>query len=79
MTTVVIDDQKKGAREMLEFLRTLDFVAFFETVPKNDALRLRRQKLIRHPDKYDPMALAGAAEESPMDLAQIRRGWTKRK
>jgi hypothetical protein len=79
MTTVVIDDKKKGAPEMLELLRALDFVAFFEAAPKNNTLRMRRQGLIKYPAKYDPMALAGAAEDSPLDLAQIRIGWTKRK
>ena len=44
-----------------------------------DTLRTRRQKLIQYPDKYEPLALAGAAENSPLDLAQIRTGWMKKK
>jgi len=46
---------------------------------RSNALRMRRQKLIRYPDKYEPLALAGVAEDSPLDLAQIRKEWTKRK
>ena len=73
MTTVVIDDKKKGAQEMLELLRALDFVACFEKASENNALRLRRQGLIEYPNKYDTLALAGAAEGQMLDLAQIRR------
>jgi len=79
MTTVVIDDRKKGAIEMLELLQALDFVSSYEPVPKNDSLRLRKKRLMKYPSRYDPLALAGAAEDSPLDLIQIRRGWTKRK
>ena len=79
MTTVVIDDRKKGAVEMLELLQALDFVSSFEPVSKNDRLRLRRRRLMKYPSKYDPLALAGSAEDSPLDLIQIRKGWTKRK
>jgi len=32
---------------------------------------MRRQSLIKFPQKYDPLALAGAAEDSPLDLAQM--------
>ena len=78
MTTIVIDDKQKGAQEMLNLLRALDFVASFETVSNNDAVRVRRQKLIKYPKKYEPLALAGAAENSPLDLAQIRTGWKKK-
>ena len=79
MTTVVIDDKKKGAQEMLELLLALDFVASFETISKNNTVRMRRQRLIKYPNKYDPLALAGAAEGSSLDLVQIRKEWTKTK
>ena len=79
MTTVVIDDKKKGAQEMLELLLALDFVTSFEIVSKNDILRMRRQRLTKYPNKYDPLAMAGAAENSPLDLAQIRKEWMKKK
>jgi len=78
MTTVVIDDKKKGAQEILNLLRTLDFVAPFQITAKNDAVRMRRKKLIRFPKKYDPLALAGSAEDSPIDLTEIRKGWKKK-
>ena len=79
MTTVVIDDKKKGAQEMLELLRALDFVTSFETMSKNNTIQIRRQRLIKYPNKYDPLALAGVAENSPLDLTQIRKGWMKKK
>ena len=79
MTTVVIDDKKKGAQEMLGLLYALDFVTSFEPVSKNDNMQLRRRRLMKYPSKYDPLALAGSAEDSPLDLIQIRKGWTKRK
>lgn len=78
MTTVVIDDKKSGAQKILDLLRTLDFATFIEPIP-NDTAQLRKRRLIKVPHKYDPLALAGLAEETPMDLAQIRKGWTKRK
>jgi len=78
MTTVVIDDKQKGAKEMLNLLRTLDFVASFETSSNNDVMKMRRQKLIKYPKKYEPLALAGAAENHPLDLVQIRKGWKKK-
>ena len=56
MTTVVIDDKKNGAQEMLGLLWALDFVTSFEPVSKNDSLRLRRRRLMKYPNKYDPMA-----------------------
>jgi len=46
-------------------------------VSKSETLQKRRQMLINYPDRYDPLALAGAAEDSPLDLAQIRKGWMK--
>ena len=78
MTAVVIDDKQKGAKEMLSLLQALDFVTSFDTVSKNDVVRMRRQKLIKYPKKYEPLALAGAAENSPLDLSQIRNGWKKK-
>ena len=72
MTTIVIDNQKKGAQEMLELLRVLDFVTSIEK-------QSEKQKLIKYPQKYDPLALAGAAEDFPLNLSQIRKGWTKMK
>jgi len=64
---------------MLELLGALDFVASIETVSKKNLVKLKRQKLIKYPQKYDPLALAGAAENQNLDLVQIRKGWTKRK
>ena len=82
MTTIVIDDQKKGAHEMLELLQALDFVSSIEmasAASENDILQLKRQKLIKYPKKYDPLALAGAAGDYVLNLAQIRKEWTKMK
>jgi len=79
MTSIIIDDKKKGAREMLELLRALDFVTSFENISKNNTVRIRRQRLIKYPSIYDPLALAGAAESSPLNLTQIRKEWTKKK
>jgi hypothetical protein len=42
-------------------------------------MQLRKQKLIKIPHKYDPLALAGLAEDAPMDLSQIRKEWMKKK
>ena len=39
----------------------------------------RRQKLIKYSNTYNPLALAGVAEDSPLDLLQIRKAWTKKK
>ena len=79
MTTIVIDDKKKGAREMLNLLQALDFVDSFQTASTNDTtVRMRRQRLIKYPKKYEPLALAGSAEDSPLDLTEIRKGWKKR-
>ena len=77
MTTVIINNKKRGAQEILGLLRTLSFATFTEFVP-NDIRRLRRQKLIKIPQKYDPLALAGLAENTPLDLSQIRKEWTKK-
>ena len=77
MTTVVIDNQKEGAFEMVELLRVLGFVTSIETEPENDAIRFKKGKLIKHPSRYDPLALAGAAEDFPLNLSQIRKEWTK--
>ena len=79
MTTVVIDEKKKGAQEILELLRALGLATSFEIISKSDTLRIRRKRLIQYPEKYDPLALAGVAEDSPLDLIQIRKGWTKKK
>jgi hypothetical protein len=79
MTTIVIDEKKKGAREILDLLRALDFVKSFDITSRNVSVRMRRQKLIQFPKKYDPLALAGAAEDSPIILTQIRKEWTKMK
>jgi len=80
MTTIVIDDRKRGAQEMLKLLGTLDFVASIESASKDNDINLKRQKLIKYPQKYDPLALAGAAENNhPLDLIQIRKEWTKMK
>jgi hypothetical protein len=78
MTTLVIDDKKKGAQEMLNLLSALDFVTSFHPASKKDFVRMRSQKLIKYPEKYEPLALAGVAEDSPLDLAEIRKGWKKR-
>jgi len=78
MTTIVIDDKKEGAQEMLDLLQTLGFIVPFQTTPNNDSVRVRRQKLIKYPKNYEPLALAGAAEDSPLDLAEIRKGWKKK-
>jgi len=78
MTTIVIDDKKKGAQEMLNLLRALDFVTSFQTTSNNDAVGMKRQNLIKYPQTYDPLALAGSAEDSPLDLAEIRKGWKKK-
>ena len=75
MTTVIIDNQKKGSQEMLELLRVLDFVKSIETSSEN----VKRQKLMKYPQKYDPLALAGAAENFPLNLSRIRKEWTKTK
>jgi len=80
MTTIVIDDRKKGATEMLELLGTLDFVDSIETASKRNLIKLKRQRLIKYAQKYDPLALAGAAEnDQALDLVQIRKEWIKRK
>ena len=54
-------------------------VPYIEAVTSSETLQTRRQKLIKYPDRYDPLALAGAAEDSPLDLMQIRKEWTKKK
>jgi hypothetical protein len=77
MATIVINEEKKGAQEMLNFLGTLDFVTSLETTSETKHVHLRRQNLIRYPQEYNPMALAGVAEESPLNLSQIRKEWTK--
>jgi len=78
MTTIVINDKKKGAQKILDLLRSSDFATFIEFTA-NDAMQSRKQRLIKIPRKYDPLALAGLAEDNPMDLSQIRKGWTKEK
>jgi len=78
MTTIVIDDKKRGAQKILDLLRSSNFAAFIEFAP-NDAMQSRKQRLIKIPRKYDPLALAGVAENSPLDLSQIRKGWIKKK
>jgi len=78
MATIVINEEKKGAQEMLNYLGTLDFVTSLETASKSKLVQLRRQNLILYPQEYNPMALAGAAEEFPLNLSQIRKEWTKR-
>ena len=78
MTTIVIDDKKKGAKEILNLLQALDFVAPFKTASNKDTIKMRRQKLIKFPQKYEPLALAGSAYDSPLDLAEIRKGWKKK-
>jgi len=45
---------------------------------KSETLQMRRQRLIKYPDRYDPLALAGAAEDSPLDLTTIRKEWMKK-
>jgi len=54
-------------------------VPYIETVSSSETLQARRQRLIKYPDTFDPLALAGAAEDSPLDLTQIRKEWTKKK
>jgi len=78
MTTIVIDDKKKGAQEMLNLLQALDFVFSFQSASNKDFAGMRRRNLVRYPKKYEPLALAGSAEDSPLDLAEIRKGWKKR-
>ena len=72
MTTEVVNDKKKGAKEILNFVNS------FQTTPTNDAVKIRRQRLIKYPIKYEPPALAGSAKDSPLDLTEIRKGWKKR-
>ena len=48
-------------------------------IEEKKAKQERRQRLIRFSSQYDPMALAGSAESSPLDLTQIRKEWTKKK
>ena len=80
MTTIVIDDRKKGAMEMLELLGALDFVASIETASEKKLIKLKRQRLIKYAQKYDPLALAGTAENGQaLDLVRIRKEWIKRK
>jgi hypothetical protein len=79
MTSILIDDKKQGAQEMLELLRVLNFVSSYETVSNEDTLEMRKRMLIRHPENYDPLALAGVAQDTPLDLKKIREGWTKKK
>ena len=79
MTTITINDQMKGAQEMMELLRALDFVTSIDSTFKHDPVKLKRQKLIKYPQKYDSTALAGVAEDNPLNLVQIRKEWTKRK
>ena len=78
MTTVVIDEKKRGAQKILDLLRTLNFATFIEFVP-SDTMQLRKKRLIKIPHKYDPLALAGLTEDIPMDLSQIRKGWIKKR
>jgi len=78
MTTIVIDDKKKGAQEMLTLLQALDFVYSSQTILSNEAISLRRENLIKYPKNYNPLALAGSSEDSPLDLAEIRKGWKKK-
>ena len=54
-------------------------VAMIVPFVEENTLRMRRQRVIKYPDKYDPLALAGSAEDSPLNLTQIRKGWTKMK
>ena len=77
MTTIVIDDKKEGAQEMLDLMRVLGFVNSIETSSENEFLHLKRQKLVKFPQHYDPLALAGSAEGFELDLVQIRKEWTK--
>jgi len=79
MTTLVIDEQKKGAQEMLELLNVLGFVDLMKTSSEKDFLHFKRNKLIKFPQHYDPLALTGASEEFKLDLVEIRKEWTKRK
>jgi hypothetical protein len=79
MTTVVIDDKKKGAQEILDLLRALDFVFPIDTISENNQVLSKRKKLIKVSQKYNPLALAGAAENHPLHLTQIRKEWTKMK
>ena len=78
MTTIVIDDKKKGAQEMLTLLQALDFVYSSQTIQSNETISLRRKKLIKYPKNYNPFALAGFSEDSPLELAEIRKGWKKK-
>jgi len=78
MTTIVIDDKKKGAQEMLNLLQALDFVFPLQPASSKDFAGMRRQNLVKYPQKYEPLALAGSAEGSPLDLAEIRKEWKKR-
>ena len=78
MTTVIIDDKKQGAQEMLNLLQALGFVTSFQKTLNNDDVAIRRRKLITYPQTYQPLALAGCAEVSPLNLAEIRKGWIKR-
>jgi len=77
MTTIMIDDKKKGAKEMMELLQALNFATFFEKKTDNNTKQTRRHNLISFPTNYNPLALAGAAENSPLNLLQIRKEWTK--
>jgi hypothetical protein len=43
MTTIVIDDKKKGAKQMLDLLKELDFVSCVETVPEKNIAPLKRK------------------------------------
>jgi len=79
MATIVINEEKKGAQEMLNFLGTLDFVTSLESASESKLLQLRRHNLIQYPQEYNPLALAGAAEEFSLNLSQIRKEWTKKK
>ena len=49
MATIVINEEKKGAQEMLDLLGTLDFVTSLETASETKQVQLRRQNLIRYP------------------------------
>ena len=79
MTTIVIDDKKEGAQEMLDLMQVLGFVNSIETSSEDEFLRFKRKKLMRFPQHYNPLALAGSAEGFELDLVQIRKEWTKQK